>query len=326
MSLAGMGLSMVGSSVLSGRNKAEPSRVGIIGLDTSHSVAFTRLINNPEESEYSGFKVVAAYPHGSRTIEFSYSRIPRFTEEIKELGVEIVDSIDVLLDQTDVILLLTHDGNPHLEQALQVMETGKTMFIDKPFAGSLKDVVAIMDASKQYNTPIFSSSAVRYLKAAQEARYDNRIGEVLGADVFGPATLEESHPDLYWYGIHGVELLFTIMGTGCKSVTRTKTDDTDIVVGNWEDGHLGTFRGIREGRSGYGGTAYGSEEILPLGSFQEGYGPLVDDTIEFFQTGVTPVSLEETLEIYTFMSAADESTRQGGASVTFEQVLSEARS
>lgn len=315
---------MIGSNILSVRkNAVVPARVGIIGLDTSHSIGFTRLINNPEES--TGYKVVAAYPYGSRTIEFSYSRIPRFTEEIKEMGVEIVDSIDELLAQTDVILLLTHDGNPHLEQALQVMETGKTMFIDKPFAGSLKDVVSIIDASKKYDNPIFSSSAVRYMEAAQTVRYNNRIGEVLGADVFGPATLEESHPDLYWYGIHGVELLFTVMGTGCKSVTRTKADGTDIVVGNWENDRVGTFRGIRDGKSGYGGTAYGSDSILSLGNFQEGYAPLVNDIIELFNTGIPPVSLEETLEIYTFMSAADESKRQGGAPVTFEEVLSKNR-
>lgn len=322
MSVAGVGMSLTGSRLFQARKKTQdPVPIGVIGLDTSHSIAFTNMINDPENSESSDFKVVAAYPYGSRTIESSYSRIPQYTEDIKQDGVEVVDSIDELLDRVEVVLLETNDGHPHLEQALQVMETGKTMFIDKPVAGSLEDTVAIFEASKKYNTPIFSSSGLRYLSNAQAVRYDNKIGDVLGADVYSPAVIEPSHPDLFWYGIHGVEILFTVMGRGCKHVTRTKKEGSDIVVGTWNDERLGTFRGIREGRRGYGGRAYGSEEILDLGSY-EGYGPLVTEILQFFRTGVTPVPLEETLEIYAFMEAADESKRQGGARVTLEEVLS----
>ncbi|MEX2344641.1 MAG: Gfo/Idh/MocA family oxidoreductase [Balneolaceae bacterium] len=327
LSAAGVGMSMVGSRALSSPEKAaEPAAVGIIGLDTSHSIAFTDIIHDPEGgAELSGFRVTTAYPYGSRTIESSYSRIPQYIEDIKERGVEVVDSIDELLAKADVVLLETNDGHLHLEQALQVMETGKRMFIDKPVAGSLKDTVAIMEASKTYDAPIFSSSGLRYIEKAHSIRNENRIGRVLGADVYSPATIESTHPDLFWYGIHGVETLFTVMGTGCRTVTRTSTEDTDIVVGTWEDDRLGTFRGIRGGRSGYGGTAFGSDEILSLGSFT-GYKPLVAEILEFFRTGVTPVSLEETLEIYAFMEAADESKRQGGAPVDLDDVLAKAKS
>ncbi|MEX0770504.1 MAG: Gfo/Idh/MocA family oxidoreductase [Balneolaceae bacterium] len=321
ISMAGVGMSMAGSRLWTPPGDQEdPVPVGIIGLDTSHSIAFTNMINNQEKPEITGFKVVAAYPYGSRTIESSYSRIPKYKEEVKKSGVEIVDSIDELLDRVEVVLLETNDGHPRLEQALQVMETGKRMFIDKPVAASLEDTVAIIEASKQNNSPIFSSSGLRYLSNAQAVRHDHAIGKVLGADVYSPAVIEETHPDLFWYGIHGVETLFTVMGTGCTYVTRIHKKGTDIVVGTWEDERLGTFRGIREGSSGYGGTAYGSEDILDLGSF-EGYDPLVGAILEFFRTGVSPVPLEETLEIYAFMEAADESKRRGGRPVALEEVL-----
>jgi hypothetical protein len=326
VSVAGFGLSLAGSQSFARSNRQEePARIGIIGLDTSHSIAFTDIINDPDGGpEFSGFSVTAAYPYGSRTIESSYSRIPGYIEDIKERGVDVVDSIDELLARVDVVLLETNDGHPRLEQALQVMETGKRMFIDKPVSGSLRDTIAIIEASKEYNSPIFSSSSLRYIDHALEVRHENRIGRVMGADVFSPATIEESHPDLFWYGIHGVEILFTVMGTGCRSVRRKKTEGTDIVVGQWEDDRLGTFRGIRDGRSGYGGTAFGSDEILPLGPYS-GYRPLVTGILEFFRTGVTPVSLEETLEIYAFMEAADESIRQNGNSVDIDEVIANAR-
>lgn len=323
---AGVGISMIGSRAMSGFDRQnEETRIGIIGLDTSHSIAFTDIIHDPDGGpELFGFRVTTAYPYGSRNIESSYSRIPGYIEDIKERGVEVVDSIDELLDQVDVVLLETNDGNPRLEQALQVMEAGKTMFIDKPVAASLEDTIAIMEASDEYNTPIFSSSSLRYIDNAREIRYENKIGGVTGVDAYSTAILEESHPDLFWYGIHGVEILFTVLGTGCRSLTRRKTEGTDIVVGQWDGGRMATFRGIRDGRTGYGGTAFGTDEILTLGPYT-GYRPLVTEILEFFRTGISPVDLEETLEIYAFMEAADESKRRDGDSVELEEVIEEAK-
>ena len=300
-------------------------RIGIIGLDTSHSTAFTKALNGPEAAaEFKGFRVVAAYPRGSADIESSTKRIPGYTEEVKKLGVEIVTSIDELLKKVDMVLLETNDGRPHLEQALQVLKAGKPMFIDKPVAASLSDAIAIYDAAKKYKTPIFSSSSLRYMESVQEV-VKGKIGAVLGADTFSPATLEKTHPDLFWYGIHGVEILFTIMGTGCKQVTRTTTDDTDIVVGTWKDGRVGVFRGTRKGKHDYGGTAYGEKGNLTLGPFK-GYDNLLVQIIDFFRTGKLPVMPEETLEIYAFMEAADESKRSGGKTVSIESVMKSAGS
>lgn len=322
MSLAGAGLSIAGKTLISNRKESQdPVPVGIIGLDTSHAPAFTNFINSPEDSASTGFQVTAAYPYGSRTIESSYSRIPEYTESVKEAGVEVVDSIEELLNRVDAVLLLSNDGNVRLEQSMQVLETGKPVFIDKPVAGSLKDVITILQASKQYDSPIFSTSSLRYLPEAQAVRHDRKVGRVMGADTFSPAVLEESHPDLFWYGIHGVEILYTVMGTGCTSVTRTFNNGTDVVVGTWNDDRLGTFRGIRDGQRGYGGTAFGSDAILNLGAF-DGYGGMMTEVLNFFRSGQTPVSIGETLEIYAFMEAADESKRQGGASVTLEEVIS----
>lgn len=299
-------------------------RIGIIGLDTSHSTAFVKSLNGPEAAaEFKGYKVVAAYPRGSADIESSTKRIPGYTEEVKKLGVEIVNSIDELLKKTDLVLLETNDGRLHLEQALQVMKAGKPMFIDKPVAASLADVIAIYDAAKYYKTPIFSSSSLRYMESVQDV-VKGKIGTVLGADTFSPATLEKTHPDFFWYGVHGVEILFAIMGTGCKHVTRTNTTDTDIVVGTWKDGRVGVFRGTRKGTHDYGGTAYGEKGNLSLGPFK-GYDNLLVQIIDFFRTGKLPVTPEETLEIYAFMEAADESKRTGGKTVNIESVMESAR-
>ena len=299
------------------------TKVGIIGLDTSHSVAFTKALNNPQAGEeFSGYKIVAAYPKGSNDIESSVSRIAGYTTEVKALGVEIVDSIADLLTKVDVVLLETNDGRLHLEQALLVLKAGKRMFIDKPMAASLADAIAIFNTAKKYNVPIFSASSLRYITGMDEV-LAGKYGKVLGAETFSPAKLEKTHPDLFWYGIHGVETLFTAMGTGCKSVVRVSNEDTDLVVGTWKDGRVGTFRGIRKGAADYGGIIFGEKAIKPLGGYN-GYNPLLVQIINFFKTGIVPVKEEETLEILAFMEAADLSKAKKGESIEIEHIMKSA--
>lgn len=286
------------------RQKDDPIRIGIIGLDTSHSVAFTKYINDPKNTKMKGAEVVAAYPYGSTMIESSASRIPEYTEQVKALGVEIVDSITSLIDRVDAILLETNDGTLHLDQAIPVIESKKPLFIDKPVAANLVDVIRIYETARNHQTPLFSSSSLRYMPKAQEVRYQQIIGDVTGASTYSPESWEPSHSDLYWYGIHGIEILYTIMNTGCQRVRRVLTKNTDLVIGEWSGDRLGTFRGDLVGHQAYGGTAFGTKGVVDLGSF-EGYGPLVDQIIQFFRTGESPVDRIETLELYTFMEAAD---------------------
>jgi predicted dehydrogenase len=300
---------------------ADGKRVGIIGLDTSHSIAFAKALNAEQpDPVFDGFRVTAAYPYGSKDIESSATRIPGYIDQVKKLGVEITGSVKELLSKVDFVLLETNDGRLHLEQALEVFKSGKRMFIDKPVAASLSDAIAIYEASKKYNIPVFSASSLRYIKGIESI--DKK--KVLGADTYSPAVLEKTHPDFFWYGIHGVEALYTVMGTGCKSVTRVNTPNTDIVVGIWGDGRTGTFRGTRSGKHDYGGTVFTEDGNKVLGPYG-GYEPLLKDIIKYFQTGELPVTPEETIEIFAFMEAADESKRQGGKSVTLESVLAKAR-
>src|SRR5436309_19767 len=82
-------------------------RIGIIGLDTSHCVAFTSILQKPDNTgELAGFRVVAAFPGGSPDIPASRDRIEGFTKTMREkYGVEIVDSIDELLKKVDVVMI-----------------------------------------------------------------------------------------------------------------------------------------------------------------------------------------------------------------------------
>lgn len=324
--MAVAGLSMLSSLPLNGSSKVAPGkRVGLIGLDTSHVTAFTNGLNKPPENvDYGGYKVVAAYPtKGSEDMkDISIARLPKFTEALKKQGVEIVDSIDDLLTKVDVVLLESVDGRRHLAEALPVLKAGKLMFIDKPLAASLSDGIAIFNAAKKYNVPVFSASSLRYMPGAKEMK-EEKLGKVLGADTYGDCFIEPHHGDLMYYGIHGVELLYAIMGTGCKSVSRVHLDDTDIVVGTWADNRLGSFRGTRSGTGNMGATIFAEKGIEVL-TKSAGYSPLWVKILEYFDTGKVPVSPEETLEEFAFMEAADESRKKDGAAVELAKIMARA--
>lgn len=303
---------------------AKTIRAGMIGLDTSHVPAFTRIFNNPKAAgELSGIKVVAGYPGGT-DLPASRDRVQGFTEQLRKMGVEIVDSIPELLEKVDVVLLESVDGRIHLQEAIPVIKAKKPLFIDKPVAGSLADAVAIYELAKQHNVPVFSSSSLRFHPGVQELLKNEQLGTIAGAITWGSCSYQEGTPDMFFYGIHGIEPLFALMGTGCETVTRIQTKDTDLVSGVWKDGRIGTYRGIRRNNASFGAIAFGSKAIVPAGK-GGGYEDLCREIARFFKTGQPPVTAEETLEIFTFMEAADESKRQGGKPVSLADVLTKAK-
>jgi len=292
-------------------------RLGVVGLDTSHATAFTEILNDSSaKGHVPGAKVVAAFRGGSPDIESSWSRVEGYTKVLQEkFGVTLYDTVEELCRHVDAVLIESVDGRPHLAQARPVIAAGKPLYVDKPMAGSLADVREIFRLAAEARVPIFSASSLRFATNTLAARA-GAVGTVTNAVTSSPAHLEKTHPDLFWYGIHGVESLFTVMGTGCETVRRGTNAAGGIeVVGRWSDGRIGTFS---EGK-GYSGTAQGTRGTLEVGQF-DGYAPLVAAIVEFFRTGVAPVKPNETLEIFTFMEAADESKRRGGAEVRLSEV------
>jgi len=296
-------------------------RVGMIGLDTSHVIAFTRLLNDAAQKDHvPGGKVVAAFKGGSPDLPSSWDRVDNYAKQMEnDFGVVLVDSIEELCRRVDVVMLESVDGRPHLEQARPVIEAGKLMFIDKPVAGSLRDAIEIFRLAKAKGVPIFTSSSYRYYESMQELLKQD-AGEVRSVISYGPCHQEPHHPDLFWYGVHPTEALFTVMGRGCETVVRTATPNTDVVTGIWSDGRVGTLHGLRNGKTPHKAVIFGTKAVVEQ-SGGGNYAPLVREIMKFFQTRKPPVTPEETLELFAFMEAADESKRQGGRPVSVKEVL-----
>jgi len=315
---------LVSSNALSQDTTNQPLRAGMIGLDTSHVPAFTKLFNNPKAAgELAGIRVVAGYPGGTG-LPASRDRVAGFTAQLRGMGVEIVPTIPALLEKVDVVLLESVDGRIHLQEALPVIKAGKPLFIDKPVAGSLADALAIFDLARKHQVPCFSSSSLRFGGGVQELRTNAALGEIVGAITWGPCSYQEGTPDMFFYGIHGIEALFTLMGAGCETVSRVQVKDADVLTGVWQDGRVGTYRGLKRDKEAFGAVAFGTKGIAPA-TRSDNYEELCQAIGKFFKTRQPPVSAEETIEIFVFMEAADESKRLGGKPVPLKDVLSKAR-
>jgi predicted dehydrogenase len=286
--------------------------IGIIGLDTSHVKAFTELLNDENHKYHvTGGKVIMAYPGGSADFELSYSRLAGFTKLLQdEFNVKIVNTIEELAEQCDAILLESVDGRVHLEQFKKVAPYRKPVFIDKPFAVKSKEAIEIMEIADQYEIPVMSCSALRYAEGLTQALL-NENGEIIGADCFGPMPIEATQPGLYWYGIHTVDMLFSILGTGCVKVTTVTNDDHDLVIGEWADGRIGTIRGNRSGNYTFGSLIHRDKgtQFVDINVYDKPYyASLLENIMPMFQTGMKPIDLRETCEIIRFIEAANESS------------------
>jgi len=336
---------------------AGPIKVGVIGLDNYQAVAFTYLFQRAEEDEaLSGIEVVCAFPGGSPDIEESVKGLPRWVERFEKMEIELVDSIDVLLEKVDAVLLMSLDGRAHLEQVTPVLKAGKPVYVGRPLAASLDDAIEIFRRAREHRAPIFSCSQHRFVPGFIGMRDHPEVGQVLGCSVYGGLVTEPHHEHFFWHGVHSAETLFTIMGPGCVSVTCTSTPQFDLVTGVWKDGRIGTYRAIREGAIKYSGIVFGDKGILRAGNYgygvpltwtpakgekssapngehwiapkgeYMGYKGVAIEIARFFKTGKPPVTAEQTTEIFAFLEAAHESRRQDGAPVKLQTVIDQAQS
>jgi predicted dehydrogenase len=301
-----------------------PIRIGLIGLDTSHVVVFTKVFNDASAPDHlAGAKVVAGYKGGSPDIESSAARVDEFTQQLVEkYGVKLYDSIEELSKNVDAIMIESVDGRPHLDEFRRTLAAKKPVFIDKPLTASLKEGIELVRLAKEAGVPLFSSSSLRYAAEPFGPKLA-KIGDIATAYSVGPAELEPHHPDFFWYGIHSVEALYTVLGPGCIQVVRTHTENTDVFTGVWSNGRVGMAQGNRKGYHGYGVTVVGTKGVATVGE-KQGYRGLTSEVLKFFQTGVSPVPPETTLEILAFMEAGDESKRRGGAPVSIAEVMKKA--
>lgn len=299
-------------------------KLGMIGLDTSHVTAFASILNDPAHPYHvPGGAIAAAYPGVPLPdFELSYGRVGRYTEELqRDFGVRLLISERAVAEACDAVMIVSVDGRVHLDQFRKIAGLGKPVFIDKPFAVSTRQAQDIAATAARFHVPLMSCSALRYAEALTEELRNTALGAVTGADCYGPMALQPSQPGLFWYGIHLVEMLYRVLGRGCKSVVASTSKDHDCVTGIWQDGRIGTIRGNRTGNYDYGALIHRGKEtaFVNVGAHPKPvYASMLERVMAMFQSGKPEIDMEETLEIVRFIECANKS-RETGQQVELEE-------
>lgn len=293
-------------------------KIGLIGLDTSHAVAFTKLLNKKGEAHHiAGAQVVAAYPGGTPDWELSWARVDGFTAQLgNEFGVAILDSPEAVAEQSDIIFITAVDGRAHRELFERIAPHGKPVFIDKPFTASTADAQAILDAAVRHNVPVMSCSSLRYADALTAALADDAQGAIQAVDVFGPMALEDALPGLFWYGCHGIEMVVTVMGAGCREVRAVREEHGEVFTLRWADGRTATYRGLRAAHHQFGAVIHREKgfQVVDIASAPRPfYASMLEAILCSLPKGESDVPPAEMLEVVRVMEAGNAARRSGEA-------------
>jgi virulence factor len=289
--------------------------LGIVDFDTSHVVEFTKRLHRvgvPEEQWVDGARIVAGCPGESRIMP---ERIGPYTEQMREMGVEIVDRPADLLGRVQGVLIESQEGAAHLSRARPFLEAGLPVFVDKPFAATTHDAREMAQLAGRHGSPVFSSSSLRFTPELVELLAEHEaLGPIHGAEAWTPAPTHPGNPGLLHYGIHGVEILYAVMGPGCHEVCCISEPGGEVAVGRWRDGRIGSVRGIRTGAAPFGTTVFAEKAVRTLAlDTKYIYRELLRQIVAFFESGRPPIPLSHTVEIVMFMEAALHSANNGGA-------------
>ena len=283
-------------------------KITLIGLDTSHATAFTRMLNDPSDPRHlPGGRVVKAWPGGSPDFALSWSRVDQFTEIVRKQGVVICNTIEEAAQDSDAILLESADGRTHLEQFKKLIPFGIPVFIDKPLTCSLAEAEELAHLAKENNIPIMSTSSLRFLQGLPEIIAAHQ-GQITGVELNGPLFFEKTQPGYFWYGLHTFEMLFAILGTDFQDLNISCSNEADRVRARDKKGTFFKLELIKDNVP-FNGTLICGDQRIPLPSSdtvtEPFYRSLLKEVLLFFQTGTPAVGLAETLKLIHFVETAN---------------------
>lgn len=293
-------------------------KIGLIGLDTSHVVAFTELLNDERHAHHvEGGRVTVAWPGGSPDFPKSIERVPGFTATLRDKhGVAIVDSPEAVAEACDLVFIESVDGRVHLEQFKRTLPYRRPTFIDKPFALRADEAREMVRLAGEAGIALMSGSSLRYAEQLQQALARGR-DDIRGCNVFGPMQEEPTQPGLFWYGCHAIEMMVAAMGAGCREVRCLCNAEHDLLTAVWKDGRMAGYHGLRQAHGRFGLVLHRREtvESIDCHAGRPYYVGLVTALLNHLPHNRAGVASEELVEVVALIEAANRSRANGGAPV-----------
>ena len=257
-------------------------KVGFIDyfLDEWHANNYPKWFKSA--SETLGEEVVVTYawaeldqpPQGGKTTD----------DWCAEKGVTKCATIEEVCEKSDVLVVLSPD-NPerHLDYAKAVLPYGKRTYIDKTFAPDYATALRIFGVAREYNTPFFSSSALRYATELNDIKVTANM-----VTTGGGRTLDE-------YAVHQCEMIVKKIGTDVKSVVADIQGTQVVARIAFESGKSATLvYGVNFPFTVYMEAGEGPADERWARVSSPFFKALIADMVNFFETGDISFDVNET--------------------------------
>lgn len=287
---------------------AKTIKAAIVGLDTSHAVAFPQVIQDPacdQAKHVDGMAVTAAL-----RFETPFQGKKGLDERqtyLESIGVKVTEDFDEAVAGCDAVLLEINDPAYHLEYFKKCAVLGKPIFLDKPFADTLDNAEEMLKVAKERHIRFFTASSLRY--DAELINAAKAMPEIDQGIAWGPLGRAAAGSSIVWYGVHTFEMLEKIMGPGAIAVTSTPDRRGVVCTVAYADGRRGVAE-LTTANYNYGCMLrHGAENKLVAAA--GGYDNLVREVRAFFRGESEGVALRESFEIMAMLEAAELSVRYG---------------
>lgn len=293
-------------------------KVAVIGLDTSHSIAFPQLIQDPatpEKNQIHGLIV-------TRCLRFetpfqSKTGLDNRQKYLESIGVMVTEDFDTAVADCDAIMLEINDPSLHVQYFEKCAKLGKPIFLDKPIADTFDNAVKIMDISRKNDVRFFTSSALRF-----DVDFVNTLAKKanpVSAAIWGPVGKAASGSSIIWYGVHSFEMLQAIMGRGAIAVHVSEDCNGYVCHVIYADGRRGVVE-LSRNYGKFGGIIkdckneelhFRISERIPF------YQMLIVEIVKFFKGESQVVALEDSFEVMAMLAAADKSASTGNTAPVY---------
>ena len=277
-------------------------KIGLVGgTKVYHGMSFAEMFNGYDKDKAVAKKWGALYE--ARVGE--NVRITHIWDEKKEDAEEsaeicnienVVSNKEEMIGKVDGIIIADDCTMKHQKRALCFLEAGIPTFIDKPLSPDIKEAEDIVELAKKHNAPVMSCSSLRYAKETKEIREGkHNLGEILT----GMSICKEGQGSLVFYGIHAMELLYSIVGPGIESIKNVGEKTKDILVVKYKDGRKFIVSAYEEISGIFQINLYGTKGnvSIKVEDFDYFYSEMLKDFVRMVETKKEPFPQEETLEI-----------------------------
>jgi hypothetical protein len=283
-------------------------RIGIIGTENSHAMAFTKLFNQPGENgacRHPGYRVTGVFGPIVETAE----------KVVQEGGADYVaGDYTELLGKIDALMVTSRRGSVHHQYATPFIDAGIPVFVDKPFTVDPAQAEDICARAKKSGAPLWGGSTFKLV-------YDNLMmrhfvsgmrakGTFRGAAVNYCVMTDSEYDGFYFYAPHLTETALTAFGPDMRAVHAFGKDKNVTVLARYDDYDVSLHYTAGTWKMTF--ALYGSEgNIVRDIDSSMGYPLVVDDFVKMIETRTPPEDYKELVRPVYVMNAIMKSLETG---------------